>query len=93
MHKIALIGCGGISAAHLEAYSAAQLEVVLLCDRTVSKAAARRDVYYPNAEITSQPEVIWSRDDISVVDITTHPVDRIDLIEQAICRGFAPLPK
>jgi glutamyl-tRNA reductase len=44
---IAVIGCGGISQTHLQAYRDAGLNVVALCDRTEAKAEARRVEFFP----------------------------------------------
>jgi predicted dehydrogenase len=83
-HRIGLIGCGGISGAHLEAYRDAGLNVVVLCDRDASKAESRRDEFYPNAEVSTDALEVIARNDLEVLDITTHPEHRVALIERAI---------
>jgi predicted dehydrogenase len=82
-HRIGLIGCGGISAAHLEAYKALGLDVVWLCDRTLEKAVTRRAEFFPNAQTTTRVEDVLESD-VDVVDITTHPLERVALLEAAI---------
>ena len=67
---IALIGCGGISAAHLDAYRAASLNVTLLCDRNIRKAQGRRDEYFPDAAVTeSVDEVLADFPDLERADV------------------------
>jgi predicted dehydrogenase len=85
--RIALVGAGGISAAHLDAYRAMGLDVAVICNRTLSKAEARRDEYFPGAEATSDIAGTLSRDDIEVVDITPHPAERYAMIESALRAG------
>lgn len=82
--RIALIGTGGISAAHLAAYKSAGFDVAVICNRTLAKAEARRDEYYPAAEATDDITRTLTRDDIEVVDITPHPAERYGLIETAL---------
>ena len=45
---IALVGAGGISAAHLDAYARHGLNVVAICSRDLERAGARRDAYFPS---------------------------------------------
>ena len=85
--RIALVGAGGISAAHLEAYRDAGLDVAVICNRTLSKAEARRDQYYPDAEANDDIARTLSRDDIDVVDLTPHPAERQAMIETALASG------
>ena len=85
--KIGLIGAGGITEYHLRAYKKHGLDVVSIANPTLSKAEQRRDEYYPDAQVTTDPFEIFARDDIEVVDIATHPAERVRLIEQAIDAG------
>ena len=50
--RIALVGAGGIAAAHLGAYRAAGFDVAVICNRTLARAEARRDEFFPAAEAT-----------------------------------------
>ena len=86
-YRIGLIGCGGISRAHLEAYKAAGFEVVALADRTLEKAKKRRDEFYPNASVTTDVNAMIARDDLDVLDITPHPEHRGPLIRAALESG------
>jgi hypothetical protein len=45
--KIALIGAGGISFAHLDAYRRAGLDVAAVMSRTLARATTRRDEARP----------------------------------------------
>lgn len=85
--RIALVGAGGISFAHLDAYRKAGFDVALICNRTLSKAAERRDEFFPDAAITDDLDQVLARDDIEVVDITTHPAERVGMIEKALLSG------
>lgn len=81
---IALIGCGGITAHHLAAYRAAGYNVVALCDVDLARAVERRDAFYPAAEVTTDHTAVLRRGDVEVVDIATHPAERVPLIEAAL---------
>lgn len=85
--RIALVGAGGISAAHLDAYRAMGLDVAVIANRTLSKAEVRRDEYFPEAEATDDITRTLTRDDIAVVDITPHPAERYAMIETALRAG------
>jgi hypothetical protein len=81
---IGLIGCGGISKAHLTAYRDAGYNVVALCDLIPERAAARREEFFPDADTYTDYRELLSREDIEVVDIATHPQDREYLIPAAL---------
>lgn len=85
--RIALIGAGGISGAHLDAYRAAGFNVVAICSPTLGNAIHKRDAYFPGAEVTDDVEATLSRSDIDVVDLTPHPAARLPLIEAALNAG------
>lgn len=84
---IAMIGCGGITEWHLAAYKTANYDVAAFCDVVLARAEQRRDEYYPNAFVTDSVQEILHRDDVEVVDITTHPPERAALIEMALRAG------
>ncbi len=81
---IALIGCGGITAHHLTAYRAAGYEVVALCDLDGGRAENRRAEYFPEAAVYTDFREVLRRDDVHVVDLATHPAERVPLIEAAL---------
>lgn len=85
--RIALVGAGGISAAHLDAYRSAGFDVAVICSRTRANAGKRRDAYFPAAEATDDIQSTLARDDIQVVDLTPHPPERLPLIETALRAG------
>jgi predicted dehydrogenase len=84
---IALIGAGGISAAHLDAYRAHGLNVALICSRDLKRARIRRDAFFPEAEATTDFEKALRDPRVAVLDITTHPNVRVDLMWRAIAAG------
>jgi predicted dehydrogenase len=84
---IGLIGCGGIAVQHLQAYRHAGFRVAALCDRTESKARDYQARFYPDAFVTTDYRAVLARSDIEVVDIATHPEDRVELIEATIRAG------
>ncbi len=81
---IGLIGCGGISAQHLTAYRKAGYNVVALCDLIEERARERQATYFPAADIYTDYRDLLRRDDIEVVDIATHPPERVPLIEASL---------
>jgi predicted dehydrogenase len=85
--RIGMIGCGGISGMHLAAYRAAGYQVVALCDIVLARAEARRDEFYPSADVYDAPEALLARDDIEIVDIATHADIRPALVTSALTHG------
>ncbi len=85
--SIGVIGCGGIIVQHLNAYRHAGFRVTALCDHTEDKARAYRDKFYPEAFVTTDYRELLARDEIEVVDIATHPEDRVEIIEAALGAG------
>lgn len=81
---IALIGCGGISQIHLRAYRAAGYRIAAICDVDEAKAEARRAEFYPDAKVYSDYRAVLRRDDVEVVDIATHPEQRVPIIRAAL---------
>jgi len=85
--RIALIGAGGITQYHLQAYRAMNLDVALICDLDLSRARARRDEFYPQAEICTDFTTVLRRDDIEVIDAAVHPEPRLPILQAAIDWG------
>jgi predicted dehydrogenase len=81
---IALVGAGGISGAHLDAYARHGLNVVAICSRDLERAQARRDAHFPNARVTDDFESLLRDPDVSVLDLTAHPDVRLDLMRRAL---------
>ena len=84
---IGLIGCGGITEYHLRSYRSAGYNVVALCNRTEGKARSRQQEFYPEAAIYTDYRQLLKRDDIEVVDVATHPPERVRILEDAIDAG------
>ena len=84
---IGLVGAGGISAAHLDAYRAHGLNVVAICSRDLDRAKERRDAFFPDAEASNDFEQMLGDKRIKVLDITTHPGPRIELMRRALSAG------
>ncbi|PTY01794.1 gfo/Idh/MocA family oxidoreductase [Verrucomicrobia bacterium LW23] len=82
--NIGLIACGGITSAHLKAYTGAGYNVVALCDTDPTRAEKRRDEFYPSAQVYSDYRDLLARDDIEVVDIAAHPIEREPIIPEAL---------
>jgi predicted dehydrogenase len=85
--KIGLIGCGGITEHHLQAYKAAGWEVAAFHDAHPPSALKRRDAFYPQAIVCGTIDELLETPGIEVVDIATHPGVRAPLIERAIATG------
>src|SRR5579871_386251 len=85
--KIGMIACGGITENHLRAYRNAGYEVVALCDLIEERAVKRQREFYPDAAVTTDYREVLKRDDIEVVDIATHPPERVALIEASLRAG------
>ncbi|NNM28910.1 MAG: Gfo/Idh/MocA family oxidoreductase [Akkermansiaceae bacterium] len=85
--RIGLVGAGGISEFHLKAYRRAGYGVAAIADRTLAKAEARRDEFFPEADACDDYRALLARDDIEVVDLTPHPDDRLPMIREALEAG------
>ena len=85
--NIGLIACGGITETHCRAYKKAGYRVVALCDLIEERARKRQAEFFPDAQITTDYREILERGDIAVVDIATHPPERLPLIEAALEAG------
>ncbi len=85
--RIGLIGCGGITHQHLRAYREAGFQVTALCDVRVERAQERAQEFFPQAVVTSDYNKVLGDRTIAVVDIATHPVERVSIIEAALKAG------
>src|SRR5271169_6628048 len=84
---IALVGAGGISGVHLDAYARYGLNVIAICSRDLDRARARRDAFFPEARTTDDFETLLGDPAITVLDIATHPTVRADLMRRALLAG------
>ncbi|WP_299949874.1 Gfo/Idh/MocA family oxidoreductase [uncultured Ruegeria sp.] len=87
MPRIGVIGTGGISASHLDAYRTAGWDVAAIWNRTRAKAEENAAVYCPSARIEDDWEALLADSEIDVVDITLHPEQRIPIIKAALQAG------
>jgi predicted dehydrogenase len=85
--EIGVIGCGGIAKHHLSTYSGAGFRVTALCDLSLEKAVAYRDRYFPQAAVFVDYRDLLSQTDVEVVDVTTHPAERVSIIETCLRAG------
>lgn len=85
--KIGMIGTGGISASHLDAYCTAGWEVAALWNRTRSKAEEKAAEFCPDTRIEDDWQAILANPDIDVVDITLHPEHRTPIVKAALEAG------
>lgn len=86
---IGMVGMGGISEQHCKAYSKAGYDVAAMCSRTRSKAVEKKEQFYSDSsvDIYTDYQAILERDDIDVVDLLPHPLEREQLIKDAIKAG------
>ncbi len=85
--KIGVVGCGGISHYHLQAYKAAGYDVVALADINREAAELRRQEFFPAAKVFTDHRELLKLDTLDVVDVTTHPEIRVPIIEDALRAG------
>lgn len=84
---IGVIGCGGITQSHLAAYRHAGFSVVALASRSRERAETRRAEFFPEAQVFTDWRELLARDEVRVVDITTHPEHRPPIVEAALRAG------
>jgi predicted dehydrogenase len=85
--RIGLIGCGGISQHHLQGYRNAGWNVVALADLVEERAAKRRDELFPKAQIFTDYRKMLAESELEVVDIATHPKERVKIIRDTLNAG------
>ncbi len=85
--RIGIIGTGGISGSHLDAYRAAGWEIAALWNRTRAKAEAKAAEYCPHARIEDDWQAMLADGEIDVLDITLHPEPRAAIIAAALKAG------
>ena len=85
--RIGLIGCGEITKTHLFAYRKAEYPVIALCDVEEARTEARQREFFPKADVYTDYRKLLARDDIDVVDVTPHPLQRAAILEAAIKAG------
>ncbi len=84
---IGLIGCGGITQSHLQAYKKAGYRVVALASRSRERAEARGAEFFPEAAVFTDWRELLRRDEVDVADIATSPEVRGPIIKAALRAG------
>lgn len=85
--KIGLIGTGGISNSHLDAYRTAGWQVAALWNRTVSRAEEKAQEFCPTTHIAEDWRDILADKSIDVVDIALPTEHRAPFIAEALKAG------
>jgi len=85
--QIGVIGTGGISDSHLNAYATGGWTVAAIWNRTRATAEAKRDALAPHARLEDDWQQILADPAIDIVDITLHPEYRLPIIEAALKAG------
>jgi predicted dehydrogenase len=75
MIRVAIIGTGNISAAHINAYLAfpERCKIVALCDIYPEKAKEKQEKYNLEADVVDNHEKLLSREDIDLISVCTPP--------------------
>ena len=75
MIRVAIIGTGNISAAHINAYLAfpERCQIVALCDIYPDKASEKKEKYKLEADVVDDHVKLLDREDIDLVSICTPP--------------------
>ena len=70
----ALFGCGMISEYHLRGWNRiGEVEIVALCNRTISRAEQRRDQFLPDARVYADLDRMLAAERLDFIDILTTP--------------------
>ena len=70
--KVAVIGCGGISGCHLEAYSKnPNVEIYALCDVNEKNLNLRGDQYHVERRYTNKDKMLAELPEIDAVSVCT----------------------
>jgi predicted dehydrogenase len=85
--QIGVIGTGGISDSHLNAYATEGWQVSAIWNRTRTTAEAKRDALAPTARVEDDWQQILADPAIDIVDITLHPEHRTQIVEAALQAG------
>ena len=85
--RIGMIGTGGISNSHLDAYRTAGWEVSAMWNRTLEKAERKAAEFFPKARVMNSIQALLDDRTIDVVDITLPTEHRAGVIRQALEAG------
>ena len=87
MVRVAVIGCGAISQAHLRSYAAnGQAQIVAVADPVQAVAEARAQEY--NAKAYRDYEIMLRSEELHAVSICTPPPSHREITEAAAARGL-----
>ena len=89
LHRYANAGrlVAALSHELLSALGVAQTDVGFLCDLIEERARKRQTQFFPKAIVATDFRDVLARPEIEVVDIATHPRERLPLIEAALRAG------
>lgn len=86
--RIALIGCGDISAMHCRTFRAIGFDVVALCDVDAARAQARKEEFgFAHAEIYTDYRRAVERDDVQIVTVATPVALHAAMVIDALNAG------
>jgi len=89
MIRVAVIGMGAISAAHIEAYLTfgERCQIVALCDIYTDKAEQSKQKYQLDCAIFRDYQEMLARNDIDLVSVCTPPYTHADIAVAALRAG------
>lgn len=90
MIRVALIGLGGISGAHIRAYLAfpERCRITVMCDIAPEKAHKRAAEFGIDCEVVNDHHLLLNRDDIDLIDICTPPYVHAEIAIDCLRAGF-----
>jgi predicted dehydrogenase len=83
---IGIIGCGGIVASHLAAYKKANYKIEAMADINIDNLHDRSS-QVPGVKTFTDYRQLLKLPEVKVVDIATHPGERVHLIREALNSG------
>ena len=90
MIRVAIVGLGGISAAHIQAYLTfpERCRIVALVDIVPEKARKRAEEYGISCDILDDHHLLLDRRDIDLVDICTPPYVHAEISVNCLRAGM-----
>lgn len=90
MIRVAIVGLGGISAAHLKAYQTfpERCKIVAMCDIVPEKAVQRAKEFGIECDIVDDHHKLLNRTDIDLVDVCTPPYVHAEISINCLNAGF-----
>ena len=85
---VGIVGCGGIvKLAHLTAYTTYGVDVVGVYDPAASATDGIRDAYPIVGRVFETLDELLDDPRIEIVDVATHPTERLELMRRALAAG------